>query len=356
MSAIDHSSKNCPVLSELPLPPDGKTGWPWTGGSPVLPERMPDGRPWPRLSIVTPSYNQAEFLEATIRSVLLQDYPNLEYIVIDGGSTDGSVEIIRKYERWIDAWVSEKDRGQSHAINKGFERASGELLGFINSDDTYAPNSFQVSVSSLIRFDADILIGSVDILQVDRDHATLVEHASSGDPIPIQFFPIFTNRRMETLRFLQPGTIWRHSIWRKTGGMDENYHYLMDRQWFVRALAKDANIATVEDTLANFTLHAGSKTQEHWIGDELVRAKMYLEFSNTAGFRRIPCLLESLRWWLRYSQDVAYQRYQQIAGRGRPVRAFGFLWSGRIFRRLRRFVDMLAAIVGERHVAKRHPA
>ena len=104
---------HCPTLAELPPPPPDKTGWPWSEESPPLPATMPDGSPWPRISIVTPSYNQGQFIEETIRSVLLQGYPNLEYIVMDGGSTDNSVEIVRNYNSWLAYWVSEPDRGQA---------------------------------------------------------------------------------------------------------------------------------------------------------------------------------------------------------------------------------------------------
>src|SRR5436190_18724174 len=123
-----------PRLSEIPPPPPGKTGWPWNEETPP-PEIMPDDRALPRVSIITPSFNQGRFIEETIRSVLLQGYPNLEYIIIDGGSTDDSLEIIRKYDPWITLWVSEKDRGQSHAINKGLSKATGEILCWLNSDD-----------------------------------------------------------------------------------------------------------------------------------------------------------------------------------------------------------------------------
>src|SRR5512144_266396 len=109
----------CPSLQELPRPPRGRTGWPWSEASASLPSSMPDGGTWPRISVVTPSFNQARFLEATLRSVLLQGYPNLEYFVLDGGSTDGSTEIIKKYEPWLTHWVSGADGGQSAAINSG---------------------------------------------------------------------------------------------------------------------------------------------------------------------------------------------------------------------------------------------
>lgn len=119
----------------------GRSGWPWTEGSISIPDLMPDGSPWPKISIVTPSYNQTQFIEETIRSVLLQGYPNLEYIIIDGGSTDGSLEIIKKYAPRLSYWVSEKDNGQSHAINKGWKRSNGEILSWLNSDDVLAPGA-----------------------------------------------------------------------------------------------------------------------------------------------------------------------------------------------------------------------
>lgn len=129
------------TLKDLPSPPPEKSGWPWTEQSHRIVEKMPDETDWPRITIVTPNYNYGEFIEETIRSVLLQGYPNLEYIIIDGGSTDNSVEIIKKYDKWLSYWVSENDQGQSNAINKGLSMATGEWFNWLNSDDLLMPNS-----------------------------------------------------------------------------------------------------------------------------------------------------------------------------------------------------------------------
>jgi glycosyltransferase involved in cell wall biosynthesis len=126
---------SCPTLDELPPPPPGKSGWPWTEISTTLAPPVVNGASQPKITIVTPSYNQGKYIEETIRSVLLQQYPNLEYIIMDGGSSDESVEIIKKYSKWISYWKSEPDKGQSDAINKGMKIGTGSIAGWINSDD-----------------------------------------------------------------------------------------------------------------------------------------------------------------------------------------------------------------------------
>jgi glycosyltransferase involved in cell wall biosynthesis len=135
-----------PRLEELPKPPDGKVGWPWTETMKAFPAQMADGSNWPKISIVTPSFNQGQFIEETIRSILLQGYPNLEYIIIDGGSTDRTLKIIENYEPWLSYWVSEKDDGPASAINKGIRKCTGEWFNWINSDDLLLPRSLETLI------------------------------------------------------------------------------------------------------------------------------------------------------------------------------------------------------------------
>lgn len=138
--------------ADLPLPPEQKTGWPWSEESVAgraAPPVLFDGQALPRITVVTPSFNQGQFIEQTIRSVLMQGYPNLEYMIFDGGSSDGSVETIRKYENHLAYWQSEPDRGQSHAINKGFKRSTGQIICWLNSDDYFLPDTLKTVAESL---------------------------------------------------------------------------------------------------------------------------------------------------------------------------------------------------------------
>jgi glycosyltransferase involved in cell wall biosynthesis len=212
--------------SELPAAPPGKTGWPWTGESPKLPDSMPNGEPWPKISIVTPSHNQGEFIEETIRSVLAQPYPNLEYIIIDGGSVDGTVDIIRKYEDNLAYWVSEGDRGQANAINKGFEKATGKIFGWINSDDFYYPRVFEVIARTFVKH-ADIAMVHGYEHQADRNGNIIQE-----------VFPVFRDARAVTVYFALPlpqlTCFWTSKAYRAVGGLDENLHYHLDYDFFLR--------------------------------------------------------------------------------------------------------------------------
>ncbi len=219
----------------------------------------------PLVSIITPSFNQAQFLERTIQSVLNQDYPRIEYIVIDGGSTDGSVEIIKKYQRGISAWVSEPDRGQTEAINKGFNRANGEILAWLNSDDTYHhPHAVSEAVEYLIQ--------NPNVAMVYAD----CNFINEADQIIGKF-----NAKQTDYRRLRAGYVhipqqtmfFRAADWKALGPLDPSFYFAMDYDLWTR-LAKHAPLKYLPGkTWANFRIHTSSKTnvadQRGW--DEMLR-------------------------------------------------------------------------------------
>lgn len=239
-----------PTLSELPPPPPDKTGWPWTEPGTPFPETMADGRPWPKVSIVTPSWNQGPFLEETIRSVLLQGHPNLEYMVIDGGSTDESTAVIRKYEPWLAHWVSERDDGQSHAVNKGFARASGAILGWVNSDDVYERNALQhVARHFAITPACDLVYGN----------GWYVDEAGSKTE-PCTWIRPYDRRLFLTTNFiLQPAAFWRRTLWDRAGELEVAHHWAMDWEWLLRATALGRPDYVPVD-LARWRVRPGIKT------------------------------------------------------------------------------------------------
>jgi GT2 family glycosyltransferase len=284
-----------PTLAELPPAPAGRSGWPWTEAPPPPPPTLSGGRPWPRITVVTPSYRQAEFLEATLRSVLLQGYPDLEYIVVDGGSDDGSVEILERYSPWLHAWSSEPDRGQSHAINKGFRRATGEILAWLNSDDLYYPGALETVARLFDRTGCDLLFGAMDKVEVTPTGVRPVKRSTPLDGEPIHPFPILANGRWHRFHFIQPPMFWRRWVWERTGGLDERYHYVMDREWCNRALALGAEPVVTDAVLARFALHPGSKSRERGPLFSRELALMYLRLSRIPGFRPGPCLVAATR-------------------------------------------------------------
>lgn len=241
----------CPTLAELPPPPDGTTGWPWTEESPALPDTMSDGSPWPRVTIVTPSYNQGQFIEETIRSVLLQGYPNLEYIAMDGGSTDNSVEIIRKYEPWLTSWVSEPDRGQSHAINKGFERATGEIVAWLNSDDYYWPAALGIAAQALHNNPrAGLVYTDCDYVDQATNKSTRVRVADRSIAEMLRDGNCVT----------QQTAFFTKEALDRVGLLREDLHMIMDYELWIR-LKRFYDVVTLSDvSLGVFRHHSTSKT------------------------------------------------------------------------------------------------
>ena len=297
-----------PSLDKLPLPPGGKTGWPWTEDTPISEKFAFAGETWPRFSIVTPTLNQGKFIEGTIRSVLLQGYPDLEYIIIDGGSTDETLEIIKKYERWISYWVSEPDRGQSEALNKGFRRVSGEILAYLNSDDIYYPGTLQQAALALHDQPYDLLVGGMDQVMISGDQIMQKNRLSPKHGNPLYSFPIYSNGRTDNFRALQPSMFWTRALWEKTGEMKENLHFMMDREWCLRALANDAAVMLTETPLARYTIHPGSKTHDYQRNFSSEMVGIYLQLSSQKGFRRIPCWLAALEYRLVSSKEKAQDR------------------------------------------------
>jgi glycosyltransferase involved in cell wall biosynthesis len=204
----------------------------------------------PLVSIITPSYNQADFLEETMRSVLDQDYPHIEYIIVDGVSTDGSQEIIKKYADQLAWWVSEPDQGQTDAINKGFNRASGEILAWINSDDTYLPGAVSKAVELLRNYpEVGLVYGDANL--IDESGKVI------GD------FPArqtdYKRLRRGYVHIPQQTAFFRANLWQQVGPLDPSFYFAMDYDLWVR-LAKRMPIKYFPELMANFRLHSSGKS------------------------------------------------------------------------------------------------
>jgi glycosyltransferase involved in cell wall biosynthesis len=204
----------------------------------------------PLVSIVTPSFNQDKYLERTINSVLNQDYPNIEYIVIDGKSTDQSVDIIQKYSGRLAYWQSEKDQGQTDAINQGFSHASGQILAWLNSDDTYEPQAVSQAVEYFLHHpDVGMVYGDCNFID-------------ANDNVIGKFNTQQTNyKKLRTgyVHIPQQAAFWRTELWQRVAPLDFSIYFAMDYDLWLR-LAKISKIVYIPKLWANFRLHGDGKT------------------------------------------------------------------------------------------------
>lgn len=235
------------LLTALPTPPADRTGWPWNEEtSTALYDDAPAGG-WPKLTIVCPSFQQGRFIEETIRSVLLQNYPQLEFIVMDGGSRDETVSVLHRYAPWLAHWDSQPDRGQSHALNKACDRATGELIGWINSDDYYLPGAF-AAVARAFRTHGPALFYGDWCERIDEEPALATKRER-----PAFAFQVAVGGR----HLPSHATFWPRSAHQP---FKEELRFTMDAELFKRLAASGLRPRHLAQPLAVFRRHAEAKT------------------------------------------------------------------------------------------------
>lgn len=274
---------------------------------------------WPRISVVTPCYQHAAYLEATIRSVLEQDYPNLEYFVIDGGSTDGSVDIIKKYESQLTGWVSEPDRGQTHAINKGFARATGELHAYLNSDDLYLPGALRAVGERYVEAGRPgILHGRVRWLDAQGEFLDRSTHF--GDITTYQEMVDPWRYWWRQKQWVQPEVFWTAEAAKQAGSFDEDLHLAMDYGYWLRLLRQGERVERLDVDVAGFRLTPEQKSSAAVEAAEEIRSLVRQEVWDASA----P--ISTLTRWRCQGWCLYEREFQQLAqgmlseGRGRLSR------------------------------------
>lgn len=288
---------------------------------------------FPLVSIVTPSFNQAQFLEETIRSVLGQGYPNLEYIVVDGGSTDGSVDVIRRFEDRISWWVSEPDSGQAEAINKGLQRAGGEYVAWLNSDDLYLPGAIQHAVDILGKNpDASMVYG--DGILIDSAKRILDWHCYPQlSALDLMCWDVL----------LQPAVFMRRSALEQAGYLDPRYHLVLDHELWIR-MAYHGPLVHVDAFWAAERTHRDAKTMAAAAGFVKEAERLVATFREEDSYREVFSVYEK-----RIHASTQSFAARRLIDSGQYGQALGHFWKGmRILPKavLRYWYKVLQALMG----------
>jgi glycosyltransferase involved in cell wall biosynthesis len=282
-------------LNELPAAPPGKDGFPWTAET----DAPPDAASLPKITVVTPSYNQGDFLEATIRSVLLQGYPHLEYFVMDGGSSDDSPAIIQKYAHFLTGWVSEPDEGQANAINKGFARSTGAIMGWLNSDDILQPGALLTIGAAFAKHPPVKVVTSFRKL-IDADGQPIVNWTRG---IPSAYHVRYRNI------IAQETTYWRREVYQKLGPLDESYRFALDYEYWQRMLAACYTFTLLPAFLGGFRQHEASKTSTLRQTYSAELSRVYQQYNIAKDEESALGKMGSF-WAMRYdlAKDLSHQR------------------------------------------------
>jgi glycosyltransferase involved in cell wall biosynthesis len=220
---------------------------------------MKSNNNFPKISVITPSYNQGKFIERTIRSVIDQAYPNLEYFVIDGGSTDETVSIIKKYESKIAYWISEKDKGQADAINKGLQKCTGEIIGWLNSDDMYDKNTLAMVAENFEALKKPFLL-SANFRSVDENENVLWEAKRGHNQAYLKNYSAFNLLQCWKNTLPQPSTFWTKDVTQKIGVLNADLHFAMDLEYWLRCIENKIPIYFSGEIYSSFRRHSSAKS------------------------------------------------------------------------------------------------
>jgi glycosyltransferase involved in cell wall biosynthesis len=249
-----------PTVAMLVKPPSNKSGWPWTEESEQLPDVMSDGRPWPKITIVTPLFNQEEWIEETIRSVLLQGYPNYEHLIINDGSTDNSLAIVEKYAPWVRC-VTQVNAGQSAALNRGFRMADGALIGWQNSDDCYGPDNFKEGALGSARYpDFEVYNGAT------RGFS----ECNFKPPWLFEVCEEFTQARfLREMCVMNQSMLFRKAIFDRGMFIKEDMHYAMDPDFFWRLSLEGFRYKLLPRMIGYYRQQASAKSTSYKLRGDL---------------------------------------------------------------------------------------